>query len=470
MTIEKVLRLADELAPNALSDELKLQYINEVEGIVQSEVMRLSPADILVYTEADMERELLIKPPYDRVYVAYVTAMYDFAAREYNKYASTIELYNTYMDEYTAWYAECFHPADGGAVRSGYYLSAYAIALAHGFLGTEEEWIDSLKGEKGERGEPFTYEDFTVEQLAALKGEKGEKGDPGDKGEKGDPGDNYVLTEADKVEIAQRAANPLAALVTLAADGWTDDSDTFANIKKMRIGYCTTEDTATDKHVYVAGIGSELVPTYEWVTYSYAFTLSEDAPAFAPLFRGGTSVNHVHPYDLMDVKVYAASDSAKTNLMSDDIEVQNYKGSRTDVKHAIAISDGVKYMHVFRQPINHVWMIAKGTTALLAGDYVLEFKLRLTPWKYTYVAPVPEAHSEYVITVAPLADSVAAYNGSDIYCAAFGSQQLIFVADSIPTSDIGVGCTVIKAAGAQGIIIQPPRAVLPAAEDVTEGF
>ena len=287
---------------------------------------------------------------------------------------------------------------------------------------------------------------------------------------KGDPGDNYVLTEADKVEIAQRAANPLAALVTLAADGWTNDSDTFANIKKIRIGYCTTEDTATDKHVYVAGIGSELVPTYEWVTYSYAFTLSEDAPAFAPLFRGGTSVNHVHPYDLMDVKVYAASDSAKTNLMSDDIEVQNYKGSRTDVKHAIAISDGVKYMHVFRQPINHVWMIAKGTTALLAGDYVLEFKLRLTPWKYTYVAPVPEAHSEYVITVAPLADSVAAYNGSDIYCAAFGSQQLIFVADSIPTSDIGVGCTVIKAAGAQGIIIQPPRAVLPAAEDVTEGF
>ena len=28
-----------------------------------------------------------------------------------------------------------------------YYLSAYAIAVKHGFTGTEEEWLASLKGE-----------------------------------------------------------------------------------------------------------------------------------------------------------------------------------------------------------------------------------------------------------------------------------------------------------------------------------
>lgn len=32
---------------------------------------------------------------------------------------------------------------------------------------------------KGDKGDPFTYEDFTPEQLAALKGEKGDKGDDG---------------------------------------------------------------------------------------------------------------------------------------------------------------------------------------------------------------------------------------------------------------------------------------------------
>ena len=50
-------------------------------------------------------------------------------------------------------------------------------------------------GLKGDKGDPFTYSDFTTEQLAALKGEKGDKGDPGaqgiqgEKGEKGDKGD-----------------------------------------------------------------------------------------------------------------------------------------------------------------------------------------------------------------------------------------------------------------------------------------
>lgn len=52
--------------------------------------------------------------------------------------------------------------------------SAYAIAVAHGFRGTESEWLDSLKGLQGE---PFKYSDFTPEQLNALKGPKGEQGD-----------------------------------------------------------------------------------------------------------------------------------------------------------------------------------------------------------------------------------------------------------------------------------------------------
>ena len=63
--------------------------------------------------------------------------------------------------------------------------SAYAIAVAHGFRGTEQEWLDSLKGlqgpqgEPGPKGAPFRYEDFTAEQLEALKGPKGDKGEDG---------------------------------------------------------------------------------------------------------------------------------------------------------------------------------------------------------------------------------------------------------------------------------------------------
>ena len=63
--------------------------------------------------------------------------------------------------------------------------SAYAIAVAHGYKGTESEWLDSLKGlqgpqgEPGPKGAPFQYEDFTPEQLQVLKGPKGDKGEDG---------------------------------------------------------------------------------------------------------------------------------------------------------------------------------------------------------------------------------------------------------------------------------------------------
>ena len=50
-----------------------------------------------------------------------------------------------------------------------------------------ERGIDGATGAKGSKGDPFTYEDFTPAQLAALKGEKGDTGATGAKGAKGDP-------------------------------------------------------------------------------------------------------------------------------------------------------------------------------------------------------------------------------------------------------------------------------------------
>ena len=52
--------------------------------------------------------------------------------------------------------------------------SAYEMAVEHGFHGTEEEWLESLRGEPGAKGDP---------------GEPGQKGDPGEPGPKGDKGD-----------------------------------------------------------------------------------------------------------------------------------------------------------------------------------------------------------------------------------------------------------------------------------------
>lgn len=86
-------------------------------------------------------------------------------------------------------------------------LSAYQVAVQHGFEGTEAEWLISLKGEKGETG-PKGDKGETGEKGATgergpqglqgergLQGVQGEQGEPGiqgpigPKGEKGDQGE-----------------------------------------------------------------------------------------------------------------------------------------------------------------------------------------------------------------------------------------------------------------------------------------
>lgn len=57
--------------------------------------------------------------------------------------------------------------------------SAYDIAVEHGFVGTEEEWLESLRGPQGEQGE---------------KGDKGDKGEQGDAGAPGAPGATPSIT------------------------------------------------------------------------------------------------------------------------------------------------------------------------------------------------------------------------------------------------------------------------------------
>ena len=70
-------------------------------------------------------------------------------------------------------------------------LSAYQVAVQHGFEGTEDEWLISLKGEKGETG-PKGDKGDTGEKGATgergpqgLQGERGLQGVQGEKGEQG---------------------------------------------------------------------------------------------------------------------------------------------------------------------------------------------------------------------------------------------------------------------------------------------
>ena len=61
-------------------------------------------------------------------------------------------------------------------------LSAYQVAVQHGFKGTEDEWLISLKGEKGDTGEKGATGERGPQ---GLQGERGLQGVQGEKGEQG---------------------------------------------------------------------------------------------------------------------------------------------------------------------------------------------------------------------------------------------------------------------------------------------
>ena len=229
--------------PAEIDDTILLDWLNQLEGQILHEIFLLALSEITPY--ATTPTEALAAPyPYDGIYLLWMEAQVDFANGEYERYTNTMQRYNTAWNDLARHIAKCIRPVYGRAVEQGYYLSAYGIAKAHGYTGTEAEWLASLKGAAGapgKDGKPFNWRgawdaaatyahldavehngscyvwtddaDSTAGdepgvdelwELCAAKGSKGDTGAAGAPGPQGDPGADYALTEADKTEIADK--------------------------------------------------------------------------------------------------------------------------------------------------------------------------------------------------------------------------------------------------------------------------
>lgn len=145
--------------PAEIDDTILLDWLNQLEGQILHEIFLLALSEITPY--ATTPTEALAAPyPYDGIYLLWMEAQVDFANGEYERYTNTMQRYNTAWNDLARHIAKCIRPVYGRAVEQGYYLSAYGIAKAHGYTGTEAEWLASLKGaagEPGKDGKPFNW-------------------------------------------------------------------------------------------------------------------------------------------------------------------------------------------------------------------------------------------------------------------------------------------------------------------------
>jgi len=92
--------------------------------------------------------------------------------------------------------------------------SAYQVAVQNGFTGTEEEWLQSLKGEQGPAG-PQGPEGPPGPQ--GEQGPAGPQGERGEKGEKGDPGPNNIYdgldSDATDYALSAKRGKELASIL-----------------------------------------------------------------------------------------------------------------------------------------------------------------------------------------------------------------------------------------------------------------
>lgn len=150
MKISELLAFVDSTKPNAFPSSTKIAWINEVEGMIWCDVMLLSPLEFNEHkydeNTGEGDTDLLVEVPHSKLYNVYVSAMIDFYNGEYNRYQNSITLFNSYFSEFSRWYALHYRPADGDFQYMGEYITAYGIAVKHGFTGTEEEWLESLRG------------------------------------------------------------------------------------------------------------------------------------------------------------------------------------------------------------------------------------------------------------------------------------------------------------------------------------
>ena len=251
MTISEAISQTRKLSGNAVDDNTMCRWLSELDGRLMLDFYKGS--EWMAYAlPQDADHELLVPFPWDELYVHYLEAMVYYSNGEFERYRNSYEMYNKKELDFRQWYArthvpitldmlqkrDCtvvMEPQDQRCSRPFWYLSAYGIAVRHGYKGSVDEWLAELVGPQGPAGQDGsgveirgTYADLEAleeaisnpnqgdmynvgtaapyqiymwdettppgawvnqGQLQGPKGDTGPQGIPGPEGPKGDTGD-----------------------------------------------------------------------------------------------------------------------------------------------------------------------------------------------------------------------------------------------------------------------------------------
>ena len=274
--------------------------------------------------------------------------------------------------------------------------SAYQIAVEQGYQGSESDWLSSLKGDKGEKGNTGAkgnpgqdgaegksayaiavehgYENSEDEWLLSLKGEKGDTGERGEKGEKGDPGDRGL--QGVPGEKGEKGDAGVAG-----KDGFSPIANVVKNGSVITI--TITDKNGTTTVTLTEGAAVDLAP-YAKVTYvdekvqelsdSLTYTLQEHTLSITHL----EDKSHTHENQSALEQITAAKIAqwdgfgTQINGLSTKVTVYSEKTERTLEslqKQIDNLTSGRNYTILFQSGQNAISTYAPNLSMILDGRY-----------------------------------------------------------------------------------------------------
>lgn len=107
VTIQDVIDQVDIIEPNAYSNAVKTNWLNECEGKVYTQLFLVQP-----YEFKTVSQSLALPAPYDRMYPRYLQAMIHYANGEYDRYANSMAAFNEVWAEANRWFGGDFDVTD----------------------------------------------------------------------------------------------------------------------------------------------------------------------------------------------------------------------------------------------------------------------------------------------------------------------------------------------------------------------
>lgn len=121
MTVNEAIDRLDAMRPNAYTREDKLGWLSTLDGLVFEELVctheREGDEAFEPYSDADGERVLLAPPPYDDMYARYMLSQIDFHNAEFERYNSTVMLFNAAYRAFADHYNRTHEPLQANRVR-----------------------------------------------------------------------------------------------------------------------------------------------------------------------------------------------------------------------------------------------------------------------------------------------------------------------------------------------------------------